>query len=100
LRYSEIKLVYLITYPNGKIYVGSDLTGSVNYFGSAFSPYIEQDFTLEELFDFTISRRVLWYSAVASDKEVRQVERKFIQLLRSNEPDIGYNRTQRKKTGT
>ena len=28
------KQVYKITYPNGKIYVGMDLTGSVTYFGS------------------------------------------------------------------
>jgi hypothetical protein len=28
------KQVYRITYPNGKIYVGMDLTGSLTYFGS------------------------------------------------------------------
>lgn len=28
------KQVYKITYPNGKIYVGSDLTGTLTYFGS------------------------------------------------------------------
>ena len=28
------KQVYKITYPNGKIYVGSDLTGTMTYFGS------------------------------------------------------------------
>ena len=30
----QLKQVYKITYPNGMIYVGMDLTGSVNYFGS------------------------------------------------------------------
>jgi hypothetical protein len=29
-----MKIIYKITYPNGKIYVGSDLTDSINYFGS------------------------------------------------------------------
>jgi hypothetical protein len=29
------KVVYKITYPNGKIYIGQDLTDSINYFGSA-----------------------------------------------------------------
>jgi hypothetical protein len=28
------KQVYKITYPNGKIYIGMDLTGSISYFGS------------------------------------------------------------------
>jgi hypothetical protein len=32
-----MKWIYKITYPNGKIYVGKDLTGSTNYFGSAIS---------------------------------------------------------------
>jgi hypothetical protein len=30
-----MKIIYKITYPNGKIYVGKDLTDSINYFGSA-----------------------------------------------------------------
>jgi hypothetical protein len=33
-RVSKRKQVYKITYPNGKIYVGSDLTGTLTYFGS------------------------------------------------------------------
>jgi hypothetical protein len=32
-----VKVVYKITYPNGKIYIGSDVTDSANYFGSANS---------------------------------------------------------------
>lgn len=35
-----MKLIYKITYPNGKIYIGKDLTGSINYFGSASSELI------------------------------------------------------------
>jgi hypothetical protein len=30
-----MKVIYKITYPNGKIYVGQDVTDSINYFGSA-----------------------------------------------------------------
>jgi hypothetical protein len=29
-----LKQVYKITYPNGKICVGMDLTGAISYFGS------------------------------------------------------------------
>jgi len=28
-------VVYRITYPNGKIYIGQDVTDSINFFGSA-----------------------------------------------------------------
>lgn len=38
-----MRVVYKITYPNGKIYVGKDLTGTLNYFGSIDSQLIEQD---------------------------------------------------------
>ena len=32
-----MKVIYEITFPIGKIYVGKDLTDSINYFGSADS---------------------------------------------------------------
>jgi hypothetical protein len=43
-----VMVVYKITYPNGKIYVGQDRTNALNYFGSADSALIEGDFTLEQ----------------------------------------------------
>jgi hypothetical protein len=42
-----MKVIYKITYPNGKIYVGKDLTDSINYFGSANGDLIAADFTRE-----------------------------------------------------
>ena len=42
-----MKVIYKITYPNGKIYIGKDLTDSINYFGSANRKLIEKDFTRE-----------------------------------------------------
>ncbi|WP_231247373.1 hypothetical protein [Clostridium botulinum] len=47
-----MKVIYKITYSNGKIYIGKDLTDSINYFGSANSRLIEKDFTREERRDF------------------------------------------------
>jgi len=44
---SRMKVIYKITYPNGKIYISQDLTDSINYFGSASSALIAQDFTRE-----------------------------------------------------
>lgn len=29
----SMKIIYKITYPNGKIYIGKDLTNSINYWG-------------------------------------------------------------------
>jgi hypothetical protein len=82
---------YKITYPNGKIYVGKDLTDSINYFGSADSRLIERDFPREQRRDFTIRKEILWESETASDSEVNVREVEFIRAFRANDPDIGYN---------
>lgn len=87
-----MKVVYKIIYPNGKIYIGKDLTGSINYFGSADDGLIAADFTAEERRSFTICKEVLWEADAASDVEVTQKELELIRLHRSNDPKIGYNR--------
>jgi len=76
----------------GKIYVGKDLTGSANYFGSADSGLIEKDFTAAELRDFTIRKEILRESETASDQEVNAKEVELIRALRSHDPKVGYNR--------
>jgi hypothetical protein len=86
-----MKVVYRITYPNGKIYIGKDLTDSINYFGSADSRLIEKDFSREQRRDFIIRKEILWESETASDSEVSAKEVEFIRALRSNDPNIGYN---------
>jgi hypothetical protein len=87
----RMKVIYKITYPNGKIYVGKDLTDSINYFGSADGTLIEKDFTREQRRDFMIRREILWESETASDAEVNQKEVAFIRTHRSNDTAIGYN---------
>lgn len=86
-----MKVIYKITYPNGKIYVGKDLTNTLNYFGSASSKLIEKDFTREQQKDFTIRKEILWESDTASDSEVNKKEVEFILFYRSNDPAVGYN---------
>jgi hypothetical protein len=88
-----MKIIYKITYPNGKIYVGQDRTDSINYFGSASSHLIEKDFTREQRRDFTIRKEIIWESESATDKEVTQKEIEFIRQFRSNDPKIGYNQS-------
>ncbi len=87
-----MKVIYKITYPNGKIYIGKDLTDSINYFGSAASATIARDFTREQRRDFTIRREILSESESASDAEVNEKEVGFIRAHRSNDPAVGYNR--------
>jgi hypothetical protein len=89
---NAVTTIYKITYPNGKIYVGQDRTNSINYFGSASSELIAQDFTPEQRKDFVIRREILWESETATQAEVTVKEVEFILALRSNDPAIGYNR--------
>jgi hypothetical protein len=89
------KIIYKITYPNGKIYVGHDMTDCINYFGSASAALIAADFTREQRRNFTIHKEILWESNTATDQEVRAKEVEFIRLLSANDPAVGYNRQPR-----
>jgi hypothetical protein len=90
-------VIYKITYPNGKIYVGQDRTDSINYFGSASNELIAKDFTREQQRDFLIRKEILWESETTTPAEVTAKEIEFILVLRSNDPAIGYNRWPRAK---
>jgi hypothetical protein len=76
---------------NGKIYIGQDVTDSINYFGSASSKLIEKDFTREQRRDFVIRKEILWESETASNEEVNKKEIEYVLLFRSNDPSLGYN---------
>ena len=88
-----MKVIYKITYPNGKIYIGQDRTDSINYFGSANNKLIEADFSREEIRDFTIRKEIIWETEDALDKEVYKKEVEFILAFKANNPAIGYNRS-------
>jgi hypothetical protein len=85
-------VVYKITFPNGKIYIGKDVgTGghSIRYVGSWNFNKVEADFTKEELLDFTIRREILFES---DDKlEVGRREMELIVEHGANDPTRGYN---------
>lgn len=85
------KIIYKITHPNGKIYIGHDLTDSINYFGSASSELIARDFDRKQRQDFTIRKEIIWESESATDLQVTHKEIEFIHKFRSNDPDLGYN---------
>ena len=81
-------VIYMITYPNGKIYVGQDRTNSINYFGSASSELIARDFNEEQQRDFTIRRTILWESESASLAEITQKETALIRQFEADMADL------------
>jgi hypothetical protein len=85
------KVIYKITYPNGKIYIGKDLTDTLNYFGSANSKLIEKDFTREQRKEFRIIKEILFESDNLTDQEINKKEVELILKFQSNNPAIGYN---------
>jgi hypothetical protein len=87
-----MNVIYKITYPNGKIYVGQDRTDSINYFGSPNIELIAKDFTRDQRMQFTVTREILWESETATPSEVSLKEIEFILSLRANDPAVGYNR--------
>ena len=84
-----MKVIYKITYPNGKIYIGKDLTDTIDYFGSPDSKLIEKDFTKEQRKDFTIRKEMLFESE--DENEINKKEPEFIKQYKSNDPAVGYN---------
>ncbi len=96
----RLKQVYKITYPNGKIYVGMDLTGTMLYFGSpSAGPQIAADHYVDgDDFTFTLRKEILWQSETATDAEVRAKEIEMILATGANNPAIGYNKTPKFRT--
>jgi len=86
-----MNVIYKITYPNGKIYVGQDRTDDINYFGSPDSTMIARDFSREQRRLFTVTREILWESETATQAEITQKEVELIICLKSNDPSVGYN---------
>ena len=85
-------VIYKITYPNGKICVGKDLTNSINYFGNTNAAWIARDFDEMQRQSFTVTRDILWTSTDAISEEVNRKEVELIRSFRANDPAIGYNR--------
>lgn len=87
-------VVYKITFPNGKIYIGKDIGGnghSLRYFGSWNTTLVEAEHTDEQQRNFVLRKEILFESQ--SRTEVTTMEGQLIVEYRSNDPEIGYNRT-------
>jgi hypothetical protein len=84
-------VIYKFTYPNGKIYIGKDLTDALDYRGTISSSLIANDFTQDERKDMILGKEILWDSNEATDKEVNQKVEEYIRKYKSDDRAIGYN---------
>lgn len=89
----SVGIIYKITYPNGKIYIGQDRTADINYFGSADSFSIAQDFPMWLWDELTITKTVLAYEVDITIRDLNALENRYIAEYKSNDKSIGYNRT-------
>lgn len=86
-------VIYKITFPNGKIYIGKDIAKnghSIRYFGSWDNIIVEQDFSKKELIDFTLRKEIIFESDDISF--VNKMEIQTILKLQANNPKKGYNK--------
>ena len=90
-----MRVVYKITYPTGKIYIGKDSIGSARYIGNPNRDLVNADFANlpdEVRRDHTIRKQILWESETATEAELSAKEVEMIRFHRANDPEIGYNR--------
>ena len=58
-----MKVVYKVTFPNGKIYIGQDRTDNITYFGTPDAALVAADFpTRESRQTFVVTREIVWES--------------------------------------
>ena len=93
--------VFKTTYPNGKIYVGSDTArnAKLDFFKYFGSPAKEKSEMLEELGDYLTSNKsyalkkdILYAQDNVRIGDILTKEQEFINSLNSKNPTIGYNR--------
>ena len=85
--------IYKITYPDGKIYIGSDMTDSYNYCGSPRSKELMEYLkSIKE--DIDMHKQILkeYPKGTITKKELYAEEKSFIQKYQSTNPEIGYNK--------
>lgn len=87
-----MKQIFKITFPNNKIFIGKDLTGTLTYFGNFDPRYVKADYKNIRILHFTMKKEILWESENADDAEVSKREAAYIRIFDSDNPQIGYNR--------
>ncbi|MGY3802497.1 GIY-YIG nuclease family protein [Pigmentibacter ruber] len=89
---NNYKIIYKITYPNGKIYIGQDFTNNYNYFGSIDEELLKRDFSDDDILSFTIIKEVIFREKNITKKSLNLLEKNYILQYNSNNPNVGYNK--------
>ena len=84
--------IFKITFPNNKIFIGKDLTGTLTYFGGFDPGRVKDDYRNVKIPYFTLKKEILWESETADDAEVDKREAAYIRIFDATNPKIGYNR--------
>ena len=88
---NEYKIKYKVIYPNGKIYIGSDYTDNISYFGSISPGLLKKDFNRNQMKFFSITQEILFETIDIKPFQLRKMEKEYIIKYQSNNPLIGYN---------
>jgi len=80
------KVIYKITYPNRKLFIGKALADDITDFGHADPKRIAKDLTRKQRRDFMIRKEILWESDTATDEEIANLEAAYIRTLGANDP--------------
>jgi hypothetical protein len=73
------KVIYTIAHPNGKIYIGQDLTDTIDYVGRPTSQHVAQDITREQQRHVTIGKEIL--TEFPDDTDHREITRHEVTLI-------------------
>lgn len=93
--------VFKVTFPNGKIYVGSDTAKTARmdffkYFGSPAKAKPEMLADLENYLlnsePYSVKKEILFAQENVKVGDVLKIEQKYIRELSAKDPAIGYNR--------
>lgn len=93
--------VFKITFPNGKIYIGSDTarTARLDFFKYFGTPLKARNEMLAEMNEYTtgavayvLKKEILHAKENVTVGEILQIEQQFIRALNTKDPSIGYNR--------
>ncbi len=86
-----MKQIFKITFPNNKIYIGKDPTGTLTYLGGFDPLSVKADYLNVKIPSFTLKKEILWESETADESEVSRREAQYIAIFDSTNPKIGYN---------
>jgi hypothetical protein len=87
-----MKVIYRITYPNGRIHIGKDRTETVAHFGSADSTLVEAELARVERRGFAVRKEILWKSEAAAGTDTSRNVIELVEKCCLRNRAVGYDR--------